>query len=340
MPVPSSKKQKLSADEMERNLDISRLMSWIDNVDRNDKANVRTILATWYDECRACHAAQTERKGKWIPSFGKIVSKDENKRTNGTRSLLKPKLHPIVMCTTEGATVEEQKQKTLLNSAHRAPYFSPGQADRLNTFWLGLLDPQIPPVVKLPDEILSQNFILPSEPPQPIGTHNQSITVKTEGLRSDVLIKESQKPTLIGEYAPYAKMLRQDETLSLLPQNFVAIGEKAAGLIIACDLQNVGWVWDDKKRKSLLSEHAARYAKEGAPLTILAAWRSPELKKYCSGDDCVAWGKDGIELRRALTSILETKIAKLKKTSKIPEGVKLVAKCFRRRQIKGLKNLL
>lgn len=342
MPDPPPKKQKVSPEDVQRNIDISRLMTWIDVSEKSERKKVREIIAAWYDECARCHDAHVSHKGSWIPNFGDIVSKDENKRTNATRSLFKPKLHPIVMCTLEGATVDEQKQKTFLNSAHRPPFFGIGQADRLNTYWLGLLETKIPPAVVLPKEILSENFVIPSEPPQPSGMciSNKPMDVKKEDLRTIVLSRELREPTLVGDYASYAKMLSGNERLPLIPKNYIEVGQKAGGLVIACDLQNPGWLWDDTKRKSLLSAHASRFLKEGAPLVILSVWRAPELKSYVAKRDCVKWGKDGVELRKALNAILEKKIAELGPRTKIPRGVRLVAKFFKRRQIKGIKKLL
>lgn len=340
-PKPPSKKSKVDDVEMKNNLRLARAMSFFDHVKGPDSKRVNAYLKEWFSQLDQCTSAHQEKKGMWVRGFGEVVSADELKRNaSGGKSLLKKPLHPVICCVLEGLTVDEQKIKTALNSSHRVPYFNPGQADRLNTFWLGLCDPQIPPAVpldNLPDDLSSTNFVQGSvspfhPPPDP--------NLKSE-LRDEVIEKEAQNPTLVGSYAKFAKMLKNCETLTLGPDTYIEIAEKAASLIVAYDLQNNSNVaWDDEKRKSLLCEHAKSFLKEGAPMTILATWQAPELKSYVKKEDCTAWDGNGIEVRKELTTILETKIASLRKGAKIPAAVKSVAKFYSKRRIKGIKQLL
>lgn len=333
-PEKPNKKPKTSDMELlaKQNVALHRAMTHFAHLKGTDKEDVSREIRAWIKETDACTSAHRLKKGGWVPDFDEMMAKNDNARSaSGTRSLLKKPLNPIILCVSQGITVQEQKSKTSMNSAHRVPYFPFGQADRLNSFWIGLCDPQIPPVVTgfpigTTADPVSTNFVVPSIPPEFVPPIHTTVP---EDLRSTVLASEAKSSSLVNELKVFRSMLEHDETRSLCPSTYTPISEKAAVLIILCDAQTKeGVEWTDQKRKSLLCRHAATFVKEGASLVILASWRAKELKTFCAADDCPEWGSYGTEVRKKATAILEAKIAKLKAGAKIPKGVKAVAKFF------------
>merc|ERR1719387_3209248 len=288
-------------------------------------------LIEWFSECDACTLAHRAKKG-WVPDFRKVTPKNENNRTgNGGLSLLKKNPHPVVRCVAAGATVAEEIQKTRMNSAHIVPYFLPGEASRLNTFWLGLLDQDDLPRfnignIKTPEEFSSDN----TQPPE-----DQIYTT----LREQTIASEVSDPLLKRSFAKFAKMLDKNEDQRIHPSNFCDMSEKGAGLIVAyCLHRQNNVIWSEEIRKSLLANHPTTFLKEGAPMFIAAAFDPSILETYCEevGND---WDGSLTKARQKVTALLEQSIENFG-NKKIPEGVKMIAKCFAKKRIKGLSKLL
>jgi hypothetical protein len=312
---------------------------WPRSISREEKNQITQAAINWFTELDKCTAAHREKK-MFAPAFQDVRKKNELQRYPNGGLRMKPlSPHPVISFLQAGVLVEEEKARTLMNPGrHRIGTFTSGETSRLATFWCGLIGTKAS--TRPNKKRVVAHKMLESSPADPFPTPSFRAPTKRYASGADVIQLEKKKRTLKGSLAKLFKALDTKDSIPYVSSNYLALSLKAAGIITCCEkhaeAEGRSVVGDVKVREALLQGFKPKFAKECGPLALAAVIDEKIISGYAKDNVNQEFG-DGTKVRQAITKLLETKIAAM---NSFTDTHKIVATCFKRCKIKGIKKIL